>query len=299
MARPNRSRAWVPAGHRRSRGFSLVELIVVIVITGILASVVGMFIAGPIQGFFDQARRAGLVDAAQLALTRLGRDVRAALPNSVRINGAGDTLEVLRTLDGDRYRAEAPGTAADRLEFSSPDTHFNTLAPLFPPTPLVSPYEVYGALAIYPLRQAGADPYVDGDDVMTPFGTLRISEVENPPASGRREYRVSLVDAAGNPGAHQFRYESPTRRVFLVQGPVTYRCEDGELRRYSDYAVAPIQPEPPAAPATVVARNVEACAFRYAAGTAQRNAVVSLALSLAQDGERVRLLRQVHVDNSP
>src|SRR5688572_23243570 len=69
-----------------SQGFSLVELIVVIVITGIIASVIGSFIAGPIQGFFDQARRAALVDAAQLALLRMGRDLRAALPNSVRID---------------------------------------------------------------------------------------------------------------------------------------------------------------------------------------------------------------------
>src|SRR5688572_28968845 len=104
-------------------GFSLVELVVVIVITGIIASVVGLFITGPIQAFLDQSRRAALVDTAQIALTRMGRDLRGALPNSIRTNGTS-ALELLATLDGDRYRVEAPGTAADRLEFSRDDDSF-------------------------------------------------------------------------------------------------------------------------------------------------------------------------------
>src|SRR5688572_22861060 len=97
------------------QGFSLVELVVVIVITGIIASVVGLFITGPIQAFLDQSRRAALVDTAQIALTRMGRDLRGALPNSIRVDGSGNALELLAALDGDRYRVESPGTAADRL----------------------------------------------------------------------------------------------------------------------------------------------------------------------------------------
>jgi MSHA biogenesis protein MshO len=301
--RPQAKRSGGGAG---PRGFSLIELIVVIVITGVIASAVGLFIAGPIQGFFDQARRGELVDAAQLALVRMGRDLRAALPNSIRVNG--NALELLLTLDGERYRAEPPGAADDRLEFTATDSRFNTFAPLYPGTPLVTPYTVAGYLAIYPLQQAGANPYVAADGVMTGAGTFIVDDVENPAGSGLSEYRVTL------PVAHRFPFDSPTRRVFLVEGPVTYFCDLADpasatyrsLLRYSGYAVATAQPAPPSMPlaatAEVVTRNLQACGFGFDPGTAQRNAVVSVSVALAHPAspaERVRLIRQVHLDNTP
>lgn len=285
-----------PAG--RQRGFSLVELIVVIVITGVIASVVGLFITGPIQAFLDTARRAELVDAAQLAMARVGRDLRAALPNSVRISG--NAIEFLLARDGERYRVETPGTAADRLEFTASDDAFNTLGPLgsADASPAAA-YTITGALAIYPVLQSGANPYVAADRSMTPFGNIVVTPVTN---SGYQEYRVSLTAAAGAPGAHRFSHDSPTRRVFLVEGPVTYVCSPPQLLRYDGYAVSTLQPVPPAGTPTVVAGSVQACAFDYDAGTATRNAVVSVALSLADSGaltERVRLIRQIHVANTP
>jgi len=292
-----------PRAASRSRGFSLVELIVVIVITGIIASVVGLFITGPIQGFLDQSRRAELVDAAQLALTRMARDLRGALPNSVRISG--DAIELLLATDGDRYRVETPGGAADRLEFTATDDAFNTLAPLSPPDPapvLGVSYRVTGALAIYPLQQTGANPYQAGDDVMTPSGEMDITPVTGPGGSAD-EYQVSLTSAGPTaPGAHQFRFDSPTRRVFLVSGPVTYLCSPPQLLRYEGYAVTGAQAVPPGGTATVIVGNVQSCAFQYAPGTAQRNAVVSIGLALAHPSvpdERVRLVRQIQVSNSP
>ena len=291
----------MPHAPARGGGFSLVELIVVIVITGIIASVVGLFITGPIQGFIDQARRGELVDAAQLALTRMGRDVRGALPNSVRISG--NALELLLTADGDRYRVEASGTAADRLQFTGADDAFNTLSALSPPDPLPAvgtPYRVNGALAIYPLRQAGASPYSAADGVMTAFGDIDITPVSN---GGVTEYQVSLTSAGATaPGANRFPFDSPSRRVYLVDTPVTYYCNPPQLLRYEGYGVTAVQAVPPAGTPTVIVANVQACAFQYEPGTAQRNAVVSIALSLADASapdERVRLIRQVHVGNAP
>jgi MSHA biogenesis protein MshO len=271
------------------RGFSLVELIVVIVITGVIASVVGLFITGPIQAFIDQARRAELVDSAQLAMTRMGRDLRAALPNSVRINGGA--LELLLTLDGDRYRTETPGTEDDRLNFTIADTAFNTLVPF--ELPAGSTFPLADAfLAIYPLQQDGADPYDVADRVMTAAGTIAVSTVNN---NGQNEGRVGLA-------AHRFKYDSPSRRVFLVEGPVTYLCNPPQLLRYEGYGVTAAQVVPPGGIVTVIAGNIQACAFDYDPGTATRNGVVSLALSLADATaltERIRLIRQIYVANTP
>ncbi|MDZ7767963.1 MAG: type II secretion system protein [Woeseiaceae bacterium] len=92
----------------RQQAFTLVELIVTIVISSIVVSFMAMFIAGPIAAFDDQTRRAELVDLAESALRRLARDVRRALPNSVRVTATGGTvaLEMLNSVDGVRYREQ-------------------------------------------------------------------------------------------------------------------------------------------------------------------------------------------------
>ncbi|MFA6270798.1 MAG: type II secretion system protein, partial [Candidatus Paceibacterota bacterium] len=74
---------------RPSAGFTLVEAVVAIVITGILAGIVAVFIASPVQGYVDSVRRAELTDAADVALRRMMRDIRLALPNSLRVTSAG------------------------------------------------------------------------------------------------------------------------------------------------------------------------------------------------------------------
>lgn len=297
-----------PSERGKAAGFSLVELIVVIVISGVLAGAVATFIAGPIQGFFDQARRGHLVDAAQLALLRMGRDLHAALPNSVRVSGG--VIELLLTLDGERYRAEPPGDVSgdDQLNFAAPDGRFNTFAPLSPPTVLTNPYSVTGSLAIYPLNQAGANPYEapvalgagQTRGTMTPSETFSI---QTSTVGGNTEYQVSM------PASHQFPIESPTRRVFLVQGPVSWLCDGTELVRYDGYATQPAQPASVAALGalagavrTVVARDVQACNFQFSDGGLRRNAVAVISVVLAtaaNPAERVRLIRQVHVDNTP
>ena len=67
----------------RNCGFTLIEAIVVIVITGIIASMVAVFIRTPVDGYLDAERRAGLTDIADTAVRRMARDIRLALPNSV------------------------------------------------------------------------------------------------------------------------------------------------------------------------------------------------------------------------
>ena len=62
-------------GHR---GFTLVEAIVTIVLTGILVATAAVFIRAPVQGYIDVARRADLTDTADYALRRIGRELRQA-----------------------------------------------------------------------------------------------------------------------------------------------------------------------------------------------------------------------------
>jgi MSHA biogenesis protein MshO len=284
--------------HSRSAGFSLIELVITLVISTIVVSFVSMFISVPVRGFVDQTRRAGLVDAADSALLRIGRDVRRALPNSVRTTSAGGVvaLEILSTVDGGRYRGQPPGTAAQVLDFAAPDGSFDVLGPF---TQIAKPFSSTSHyLAIYNVGVTGADAY-ELSNVITPPGTQ--VDIAADGVSG--EDRVTLSPA------FRFAYGSPTQRIFLVDGPVTYLCDAvaGTLLRYQGYAVATSQADRDShgellaagATASLMANQLVGCAFTYTAGTAERGGLLALQITVSSQGESVSLLSQVHVDNVP
>jgi prepilin-type N-terminal cleavage/methylation domain-containing protein len=90
---------------RPPSGFTLLELVVSIVIAAIVMVFVSMFMTAPINAYDAQSRYAALVAAPSDAWPRLERDLRTALPNSVRWrrNGSFVVLEMLPVVDEARY----------------------------------------------------------------------------------------------------------------------------------------------------------------------------------------------------
>ena len=82
------------AVRRPARGVTLVELVVAIVLIGIIVAATAFFVF-PLRQSTDLVARAELTDIADNALQRIGRDVRLALPNSVRKDGTGKLIEFL------------------------------------------------------------------------------------------------------------------------------------------------------------------------------------------------------------
>lgn len=291
------------AARGKQQGFSLVELIIVIVISGILATGLSSFIAQPIQGYTDLARRATLVNAADNALRRMARDVHSALPNSIRVSGAA--LEMINAVDGGRYRDDPPpGDLTKQLEFNKADSEFNLLGQF---NSIARPF-VYTnqRLVIYNVGVSGADAY-EGINVITPSTTsIAIASDAGLPASDAEDH-ITL-----SPPGFQFSYASPTQRIYLVDTPISYVCSGTNLYRYTGYKILPKQQ---ATDADLIAAgatraqvsdqiNTNGCTFTYQPGTSQRAGLLTLALKLTQnlpDGstENVQLLHQVHVDNTP
>jgi MSHA biogenesis protein MshO len=282
---------------QRSRGMTLIELVITIAVASIVVAFMSMFIVTPMDAYTAQTRRAALVDAADSALRFMARDVRTALPNSVRVAGSGalDALELLATADGARYADQGPlANPALVLDFTAPDGAFATTVPF---TQLALPWSSGSYyLSIYNVGVPGANAYQMAN-VITPSGTtISIAAGATP--------NQDLVTV--NP-PFQFVYGSPGKRVYLVSGPVTYLCDTGAgtLTRYSGYSISSTQPTDAAtllaagASAALVAANVGACQFTYAAGTAQRNALATLTLALTQSGESVQLLHEVQLVNAP
>jgi MSHA biogenesis protein MshO len=282
---------------RVARGFTLIELVITIAVGSVVVAFMAMFIVTPMTTYTAQTRRATLVDAADSALRFMGRDLRAALPNSVRVSASGSVtaLELLATADGARYQDSGPlSNPALALDLTAADGAFATTVPF---TQVNVPWTSSAYfLSIYNVGVPGADAYQMAN-VITPAGTtITISA-----GATANQDLVTLSPA------FQFAFGSPGQRVFLVSGPVSYLCDTAAatLTRYSSYTIANAQPASAAAlnaagaSAALVASNVAGCQFVLSAGTAQRNALATLTLQIAQSGESVQLLHQVEVVNAP
>jgi MSHA biogenesis protein MshO len=276
---------------------TLVELVITIAVGSVVVAFMALFIVGPMNSYAAQTRRADLVDEADGALRFMARDLRSALPNSVRVASSGSVtaLELLATLDGARYQDGGPlGNPALELDFTQADGAFATTVPF---TQLTLPWTSSSAyLAIYNVGVTGANAY-DMANVITPAGTtITISA-----GASANQNLVTLSPA------FKFAWGSPGRRVYLVSGPVTYLCDTaaGTLKRYSGYTIASTQPASAAALAAAgatvgsLATDVAGCQISYASGTAQRNALATLTLQLTRSSETVELLHQVQMVNTP
>jgi len=269
------------------RGFTLVEIIIVIVITGILGGIVAIFIKAPIQQYFDVSRRSDMTDIADTALRRVGRDLRLALPNSARVSGScsGSTtcyLEFFPTSGGGRYRSGPPG---DVLNFGAADSSFDVLGGMsagfaFNPNDLV---------AIYNLGIPGANAYAADNTAAINTGTSNAN-------------LINLI--AGK----LFPFESPSARFDIINQPVSYVCDPtlGTLTRVSGYGIHDPQPTPPVGgTSALLAKNVTNCSFTYDASVAaQRSGLVTMSLTITEanpssSSEKVTLYNSVHVSNLP
>ncbi len=199
-------------------GFTLVELVVVIVIVGILAALGGKFIVAPVTGYVDLARRTRLVDQADSVLQQMQRDIRHALPNSIRVDATGHFLEMLNTVDGGRYRRYPdPAIGGDSLDFTVADDGFDLLGQLSRiPT-------VGDSLVVYNISSTGTS------------GNAYDSASSNRATIGAAS---SLTHINLTPPFY-FAEPSPFQRFFIVDQPVTYACEGGVLNRYQAMASPP------------------------------------------------------------
>jgi MSHA biogenesis protein MshO len=291
----------------RSCGVTLIELAITIALVGIVAALIVNFVA-PVRSYIDTSRRAALADAADTALRRIGRDLRLALPNSVRVTTAGGIvyLEMLLVRTGGRYRSESDPAATNTCPDGAGSTPADDVLAI--------------GVADDCFKTLGDVPNVAQINTATdhlvvfnmPPGTPNADAYEYSGTGGNKTAIQTVADGSGSerfvfPAAHAFTYESPGKRFFVIEGPVTYACSTaaGTMLRYSGYAIASTQPAPPGGTGALMVDKVSGCSFTYDSSVSSQGAgLVTLSLQLTMQDSRgasetVSLYHAVHVNNVP
>jgi MSHA biogenesis protein MshO len=277
----------------RQRGFTLVELIISMVILGILSGIVAMFIARPVQGYIDTARRAALTDTADLALKRMSLEIRTAVPNSVVLAGGGATstnwVEFIPAYAGGRYCTDSdvcPTTYGD-LDFGTADAGVTTFDVLGPPVTV----SAGSSMIVFNTGQCSNPPVCSGT---TPCTALDAYEGCN-----RRTVGAAASSNVLTYAGSVFPFASPSNRFQLVSsdGPVAFRCARNELHRYTGYGWT--HAVPASSDGLLASSDKLACTFSYSALSAA-NGLLTITLTLGtSQGETVTLSHQIHVNNMP
>jgi MSHA biogenesis protein MshO len=251
-------------------GFTLIELISVMVILSIISLIGVGFVVNTTESYQRTQTRALIANTARQALERMTRQLRGALPYSVRITNAGQCVQFMPILQGGHYVDPVPdqqnnaagvnSIAASPVPANITNTHYLAIGAM-------NAAEIYGAS---PGSLAGYAGYLNGN--------LRLS------------------------AAKQWRRNSINKRFYILDRAQAFCLVGNELRFYSD-----INPQDSAVTLTaasdILARNLaippNAAPFSLANGSENSNALVTIALDFSSGGETVNYTQGVFVRNVP
>ena len=284
----------------RPRGFTLIEMVIAILISGIIAVGVVTYIGDTINGFVSSGDRNKLASSGRVVVDRIAMELHNALPNSIRVTAAqpnGDQcMEFIPFLGASSYQS-APFTGLGGTTITTVD--FNPAL----------------------LMASGADDYA----VIYPINTADLYDLDNRSAMSPLD---SIVDTGGADGivtitldaTHRFPRRSPVDRIYVAQQSVSFCVVGNLLYRYSNYGVEltqctpttnscdvasplPDRRLPSALPDRVLISdrldNTGLSAFSLLAPTLRRNAIVSMEFNFTENNDVVRLKHEVLMRNVP
>lgn len=270
----------------RSHGFTLIEMVVVIVVLGVLAIMVSEFIGSGVMLYRDNAEQQRVLADVRFAMERLNREIATAHPFSVRDPvGDGSCVEFIRVSAAGHYQGSVQGSAAPVvLEVQGDGNDF------------VHPADgsaiVTGArLSIHTLTTA--DLYSAPSAVSGSVALLDTVQVSG-----------SLRTVTPDPASFIWSAESAARRYLILdkKGPVAWCIRSAQLIRYSNYGwLSSWSGYPVAASSALMASGIAASSkFSRVTGNLNHNQLVDagLHLQLAGGGELI-LNRRLQVNYVP
>lgn len=287
------------SARKEQTGFTLMELIIVIIVMGVMSVGISSFITLGTQTYVNVTERDELLANARFAVERLNREVRNAVPNSMRVavdnvtTPTSQCLEFLPIVASTIYTdiAVAPETAANSLsvipfELENGDDYSCAA------NDLNNPCDDF--VIVYPLNYE--DIYQNHTD-----NSGKAFEIKNYSATNASE--IELKQTA------TFSEYSPTERAYIINSPISY-CIDGTantLTRYAHYGYKIAQALPPISSTTLksdlmvnsLSFDENYLPFTVLPASLQRNAVVQIKLNFIRDDEQVVFDNAIHIINIP
>ncbi|MCO4799935.1 MAG: type II secretion system protein [Colwelliaceae bacterium] len=241
-------------------GFTLIELVIVMVLLGVLSVGVSSFLKFGTQIYSETSARDQIISSARFAVERLNRELRHALPNSIRLKNASQCIEFIPIVESTIYTEipVAPELATNEMTVIKFDDSLfnNTLSAVVYP---LSPNDLYN----------GTDLFVNNGKI---FGVDSITD------NTSDEWTVSLD------GNIQFPQDSPTNRLFFIKDSVSYCLTGSALTREGILMAESII-------------NVDP--FEVIPATLQRNSIVQVRLTFENNTEQVTFNNEIQVPNVP
>ncbi|PSJ47766.1 mannose-sensitive agglutinin biogenesis protein MshO [Zobellella endophytica] len=189
----------------RQRGFTLLELVIVLVLIGITALLGTRFIAGMAGGYMAAAERSQGLASARFALERLKRELGLAYSPSVYLNDDHRCLSFVPVLAAGRYRGQVMNGSADFV------------------MPLVLQGQAMAGIDLAVRADSGEAAWEDYPTV-APANVFALADQEPVPVV------LPFADAFPAP-AHFVREGAGERYTLLHRRQVRYCIDGGEVRR--------------------------------------------------------------------
>ena len=256
-------------------GFTLVELIAVLVIVGIVSVIGSQFIVSAIDSYSDSERRSKMISRGRASIEQITRQLRNALPNSVRVSGTGNCLEYLPIMTGANYLnpvADSVNNAPLTTAITTAPFNVGSRSPSYVVIGAMLPNDIY--VATLPAAKATAGTLSAGIHSSVPLGT-----------------------------SHRFIRNSINGRLFLTDSPNRFCLMGGGLYQYGDYGMDSVltDSDPGGSRTLLLAEDVSTNtqAFLLSPGVEERNTAVIIALTFSERGDQVALDGKVLVRNVP
>jgi len=295
---------------KKQAGFTLTELIIVIVLIGIISASIGPLIGNKFSAVAQSTERAKWVQQAEFAMFHIRQDLAHSVPNSicntaVSCNTPDQTIEFLgiNFVNSDqaaRYR-DKQRNGFDRLNPNNngcQNKDFDGNGS----DDYNSCFDLFGFFINLPANLSVNLQNPSEIRSATPSSTTTaildsVTSFTNPPANTTPITKVAISDT------HNFSGHSPYFRTYFYDGPIAYECDVGNsaLYRVSSYnslvSATPFATRTAAANRDRVITDLISCEFELIAGTVYLPPSLRVSVEIGEGNESIQLIDTILLSN--